>query len=276
MEAFTPTHFFNEDKDIPRVVNSFFVENLSTKIKPLYEELVKHPPSELPCLDGGIFSLSIFRDTILLPYPTGAVEGSRSAELIKQFRSNLNASVGSRKSSRKTTQRCTINETGEFPEDELEKVSNALWDATEPDFDPSMLGKEPIVESKPRLLNREFCSQWHCVLSNEQSRANLSPQAQQIASYSCSQIFNTYQLIDGPRLASQECKEAWRDGLLGILSSPVLRTRLTEIKDARKAAGEQDFIPAVFVEGRAAIVYELEEDLNSGWSLAKTASAEAA
>lgn len=277
VEAFTPPHFFNEDKDIPRVVNGFFVENLSTKLKPLYEELVKQPPAELACLDGGIFPLSIFRDTIILPYPTGAVEGTRSAELIKQFRSNLNASVGSRKSSRKkSTPRCTINETGEYPEDELEKVSKALWDATLAGFDPGMLGKETIMESKPRLLNREYCEQWHCVLSNEESRANLSLQAQQIASYSCSQFFNTYQLIDGPRLASQDCKEAWRDGLLGILSSPVLITRLTEMKDARKEAGEKDFIPAVIVEGLAAIFYELEEDLNPGWSLAKTASAEAA
>jgi len=90
------------------------------------------------------------------------------------------------------------------------------------------------------------------VLSDERSRAHLSPGAKIIAKQPCSQFFNWEDIYNSDFPPSKQCVQDLKSALRCILTGEALPKRLREMKKKK-----QDFHADVILEGIAAIYKEL-------------------
>jgi hypothetical protein len=228
-------------------VNALLQSRLSAKSKSRCAELFAE--DDFPYREG-IFPLSVFRSTILLPtdYTAVSLELSRSTSADHKRGAHAQPLL-------------LAGGSGEDPEREFEgRKRNATFDLWSATFDQRSLVEEDwLSTNEPIVVNLEYCKQFDCVLTDEQSREELPAAAKIVAEFPFSAFFEN-DIISGAFPASMECKESWISAIRCILTGPVLKTELSRMKDARDAEGSKDFFPSIIVESIAALFKELLDD----------------
>ncbi len=229
-------------------INKLLQHRLSAKSKSRCEDLFAK--DDFP-YRAGIFPLSVFRSTILLPTDFTAV----SLELAR-------STSADHKRSAHAQPLLQAGGSGEEPEREFAgRKRNATFDLWSATFDQrSLVEEEWLSKNEPIVVNREYCQQFDCVLTDEQSRKELPAEAQIIAAFPFSAFFDTNDIINGALRASKLCKESWISAIRCILTGPVLKTELERMRDARDKEGSKDFFPSIIVESIAALFKELLDD----------------
>lgn len=175
----------------------------------------------------------------------------------------------------------------EVDEDKLDDagVYDPLFDPLAAGFDSSKFASieklKEIKDSKPFVVNRAYCQDFHAVLSFEGSRALMSPAEGAIALGTCSQLFKMAGMTEGPLMASENCLGAWIGALLKIVSDEELPAKLKKMLDRRaeelaknakdaKHVPKNDFRPWVIFESHVGLIFELCKELRGTFDSNRT------
>jgi hypothetical protein len=249
------------ENDPPREVHLAAIHNLlipnemGAKVVKSFKALSK---SGHPMMDDGIFHLSSFRGTTLLP--VGAEKCNDSSTDFKA----LQTWATRKRVHKQTPQRAAVVHEGEIEESEFkgryafDKDTGRAFNPAAPEWNQqNLFDAEWLKSENPKIVLRSYLELWQCVLTTAESRKDLSKEAQHIASYPCHAFFRTERLDSSNYPASAANKQAWVEALQCILGGQFLMKQLERMEQKRKEENYEDFYPSVFLESLAALYLEV-------------------